>query len=119
MLAGYGMLAFRDPFGIRPLVYGSRVHKGAIEYMFASESVALDALGFQVIADVAPGEAIYLDMQGNLHKQQCAAKPQLSPCIFEFVYLARPDSVIDDISVYKVRLRMGEKLGEKILFSST
>lgn len=115
LIAGQGLVAFRDPFGIRPLIYGSRQNKGITEYMFASESVALDALGFTIIADIAPGEAVFVDLHGQLHTQQCAKRPQLSPCIFEFVYMARPDSVIDKISVHKVRLRMGEQLGEKIL----
>jgi amidophosphoribosyltransferase len=116
MIAGYGLLAFRDPLGIRPLIYGERqMASGEKEYMVASESVALDALGFKVVADLGAGEALYIDLKGKVHRQQCHAKPQLSPCIFEFVYLARPDSVIDGVSVHKVRLRMGEKLGEKIL----
>ena len=115
IIADYGLVAFRDPFGIRPLIYGKRQIQGKVEYMFASESVALDALGFDIMADVAPGEAVYVDRQGHLHQQQCTPLPQLSPCMFEFVYMARPDSVIDNISVHKVRLRMGEQLGEKIL----
>ncbi len=115
MIVGYGIVAFRDPYGIRPLVYGKRNTEEGTGYMVASESVALDALGFEVINDVAPGEALYITSSGQLFKQQCADKPQLSPCLFEFVYLARPDSVIDKISVHKVRLRMGERLGEKIL----
>jgi len=114
MIAGYGLLAFRDPFGIRPLVVGSsRTEKGD-EYLVASESVALDVLGFKLVRDVAPGEAIFIDMDGNFFSKQCAAHPSLNPCIFEFVYLARPDSVIDGISVYETRLRMGESLAEKI-----
>lgn len=116
MIAGHGLLAIRDPHGIRPLVYGQRKAKnGKTEYMIASESIALDALGYQLIADVLPGEAVFIDLQGNLQKQQCVDKPEYSPCIFEFVYLARPDSIIDGISVHKVRLAMGEKLAEKIL----
>ncbi|MBX9704869.1 MAG: amidophosphoribosyltransferase, partial [Gammaproteobacteria bacterium] len=115
IIADYGVVAFRDPHGIRPLIYGKRNTEQGTEYMFASESVALDALGFEVIADVAPGEAVFVDLQGRLHQQQCADNPQLNPCIFEFVYLARPDSTIDKVLVYKVRLRMGERLAEKIL----
>jgi len=114
MLARYGVVAFRDPHGIRPLVYGKRTTDKGTEYMIASESVALDVLGFELIDDVAPGEAIYIDIKGNLHAQQCADNPQLTPCIFEHVYFARPDSIMDGISVYKTRLRQGEKLAAKI-----
>jgi amidophosphoribosyltransferase len=116
MINGLGMLAFRDPNGIRPLVYGKRVDdKGNIEYMVASESVALDVIGFELIDDVAPGEAVYIDAEGKLHVQQCAESTAKTPCIFEFVYFARPDSIIDGISVYKARLRMGDSLADKIL----
>ena len=115
MIASYGMVAFRDPNGIRPLVYGQRETENGIEYMAASESVAMDVLGFTLIRDLAPGEALYVDEQGELHLQQCAENPSLTPCIFEHVYFARPDSILDEISVYKCRLRMGEKLAEKIL----
>ncbi len=115
MIASYGMVAFRDPNGIRPLVYGQRETDNGIEYMVASESVAMDVLGFTLVRDLAPGEALYVDEQGELHLQQCAENPSLSPCIFEQVYFARPDSIIDKISVYKCRLRMGEKLADKIL----
>tara|TARA_R110000868_G_scaffold410505_4_gene698883 strand:+ start:127465 stop:128973 length:1509 start_codon:yes stop_codon:yes gene_type:complete len=114
IITGYGLVAFRDPFGIRPLVYGKRETETGTDYMVASESVALDTLGFSGITDVAPGEAVYVTLDGQLHVQQCASQPQLSPCIFEHVYLARPDSFIDKISVYKVRLKMGEKLAHKI-----
>ena len=116
MINGLGMLAFRDPNGIRPLVYGKRVdNMGNIEYMVASESVALDVIGFELIDDVAPGEAVYIDADGDLHIQQCAESTAKTPCIFEFVYFARPDSIIDGISVYKARLRMGDSLADKIL----
>ncbi len=114
MVAGYGVLAFRDPFGIRPLIVGYNETGAGTEYMVASESVAIDALGFRVLRDVAPGEAVFIDEEGSFHSQQCAAKPSLNPCIFEYVYLARPDSLIDGASVYEARLNMGEKLAEKI-----
>ena len=115
MITGFGILAFRDPFGIRPVVVGKRTSSLGTEYMVASESVALDVLGFELIRDIKPGEAVFIDKKGTFHIQQCAKNPIHSPCIFEYVYLARPDSIIDDISVYKSRLRMGEKLAEKIL----
>ncbi|HEX9672770.1 MAG TPA: amidophosphoribosyltransferase, partial [Burkholderiales bacterium] len=114
MIAGYGLLVFRDAHGIRPLVFGRAESEQGTEYMVASESVALDSLGFQVVRDVAPGEAIFIDQDGHFHSRQCAAEVSLNPCIFEFVYLARPDSVIDGISVYETRLRMGVSLAEKI-----
>jgi amidophosphoribosyltransferase len=114
MIAGYGLLAFRDAHGIRPLVIGRAETDQGYEYMVASESVALDALGFQVVRDVAPGEAIFIDQDGTFYNYQCVPNATLNPCIFEFVYLARPDSVIDGISVYETRLRMGESLAEKI-----
>ncbi len=115
MLTGKGVLGFRDPCGIRPIVYGKRETDTGTEYMVASESVALQASGFDLIADLKPGEAIYIDNEGNIYLKQCAQSPRLNPCIFEHVYLARPDSIIDDIYVYKARLRMGVKLGRKIL----
>jgi amidophosphoribosyltransferase len=114
MIAGYGVLAFRDPYGIRPLVFGRMETSQGPEYLIASESVALDTLGYHLVRDVAPGEAIFMDLDGNFYNQQCADRPSLNPCIFEFVYLARPDSVIDGISVYETRLRMGESLADKI-----
>ena len=115
MITGYGILAFRDPHGIRPVCYGRRDTPQGPEYMIASESVALSGLGFHLERDLAPGEAIYITADGEVHTRQCADNPVLQPCIFEHVYLARPDSIIDGISVYKARLRMGEKLAEKIL----
>jgi amidophosphoribosyltransferase len=114
MIAGYGVLAFRDPFGIRPLVFGSAESDRGTEYLVASESVALTAFGFKLVRDVAPGEAIFIDQGGHFHSRQCAAKPALYPCIFEYVYLARPDSVMDGISVYESRLHMGRQLAAKI-----
>ena len=114
MIANYGMLAFRDPYGIRPLVIGKAQTEKGVEYVVASESVALDVLGFELVRDVAPGEAVFIDLDGHFYSRQCAENPVLSPCIFEYVYLARPDSVIDDVSVYQTRLHMGESLAEKI-----
>ncbi len=114
LIAGYGLLAFRDPYGIRPLVIGTNETEKGTEYLLASESVALDTLGFRVLRDVAPGEAVFVDMAHQLHSRQCAQNPVLSPCIFEYVYLARPDSVIDGVSVYETRLRMGEQLADKV-----
>ncbi|MBT8144775.1 MAG: amidophosphoribosyltransferase [Gammaproteobacteria bacterium] len=115
MIVGGGMVAFRDPHGIRPLVIGRRETKAGIEYMVASESVALDILGFELMRDVAPGEAVFVNHAGQLYTQHCAPAKPYTPCIFEYVYFARPDSIIDKISVYKARLRMGEKLAEQIL----
>lgn len=114
MIAGYGLLAFRDAYGIRPLVIGSYESEQGTEYLIASESVALDTLGFKFLRDVAPGEAIFIDFDGNFHSRQCSENPVLNPCIFEYVYLARPDSVMDGISVYEARLNMGQSLAEKI-----
>ena len=114
MISGYGVLAFRDPYGIRPAVIGYKETDGGTEYMVASESVAIDSLGFEVLRDVAPGEAVLLDEDGDFYSQQCAPRTSLNPCIFEYVYLARPDSLIDGASVYEARLTMGEKLAEKI-----
>jgi amidophosphoribosyltransferase len=115
MINGYGMVGFRDPNGIRPIVYGRRETRQGTEYMIASESAALDVLGFSQIHDIAPGEAVYVDMGGRLHKRRCADNPNLVPCIFEYVYFARPDSIMNGISVYKSRLHMGRKLADKIL----
>ena len=114
MIAGHGVLAFRDPYGIRPVVIGYHDTPDGREYMVASESVAVEAMGFRVLRDIAPGEAVYIEHTGGFHSQQCAEKPSLNPCIFEYVYLARPDSLIDGASVYEARLHMGEKLVEKI-----
>jgi amidophosphoribosyltransferase len=112
LIAGHGLLAFRDPFGIRPLCIG-RNAEGA--FMVASESVALEGAGFVFERDVAPGEAVFVTLDGQLHSQQCADAPQHYPCVFEFVYLARPDSVLDGISVYQARLNMGETLAKRVI----
>ncbi len=114
LVLGYGVLAFRDRHGVRPLVLGERRTASGMEYAVASESVALDILGFRLLRDVAPGEAVLLTLDGKLFTRQCVEPGVHAPCIFEYVYLARPDSMIEDVSVYKARLRMGEKLGEKI-----
>lgn len=114
MVTGYGVVGFRDPHGIRPVVYGERQTAKGKEYMIASESVALDSADFTILGDIAPGEAIYIGVEGDIHRRQCAQNPELTPCIFEHVYFARPDTIIDGISVYKARLRMGEKLADKI-----
>ena len=115
LIVGYGILAFRDPFGIRPLVYGKRETDQGPEHLIASESVALDVLGYELVRDIEPGEALFADLDGRVHARQCADTPRHVPCIFEHVYMARPDSIIDGISVYRTRLRMGEKLARKIL----
>ncbi len=116
LISGFGLVAFRDPNGIRPLVVGQRDRKsGATEYMVASESVALDVLGFKLLGDVLPGEAICVTQTGELHREQCADEPKLTPCIFEHVYFARPDSLMDSISVYKTRMRQGAALARKIV----
>ena len=115
MITGYGVLAFRDPNGIRPVCYGKRETEKGVEYMISSESVALQALGFTLERDIAPGEAVYIENDGTLHTQQCAENPSLHPCIFEHVYFARPDSILDKISVYKARLKMGEMLAKKVM----
>src|SRR5258705_1739241 len=115
MIIGHGILGFRDPNGIRPLVLGERRTPRGTEWMLASESVALDSLSFRFVRDVAPGEAVFIDEQGRLHTQQCVATLRHTPCIFEYVYFARPDSKIDNISVYRARMRMGDRLADKIL----
>ncbi|WP_075187996.1 amidophosphoribosyltransferase [Teredinibacter haidensis] len=115
MIANYGVFAFRDPNGIRPLVYGYRDTDNGREYLIASESVALDVLGYTLVRDVAPGECVYITVTGELYTHQCVKKSGYAPCIFEHVYFARPDSIMDGVSVYKARLRQGEKLAEKIL----
>ncbi|TVT32866.1 amidophosphoribosyltransferase [Marinobacter vinifirmus] len=116
MITGYGIVGFRDPNGIRPACYGVRENEnGQKEYMIASESVALNAAGFTMVRDIAPGEAVYIETDGTLYSEQCAEAPKLYPCIFEHVYFARPDSIMDRVSVYKARLRMGEVLADKVL----
>jgi amidophosphoribosyltransferase len=115
MIVGHGVLGFRDPNGIRPLVLGQRDTPKGPEWMLASESVALDILSFRLVRDIAPGEAVFIDEQGRLHSQQCVASVRHTPCIFEYVYFARPDSIIDNISVYRARMRMGDRLAAKIL----
>jgi amidophosphoribosyltransferase len=114
MIAGFGLLAFRDPNGIRPLVFGTQVTSTGQDWMVASESVTLEASGFQVQGDVAPGEALLITLDGQIHNRLCAQQTSFTPCIFEYVYFARPDSVIDGASVYETRLSMGEYLADKI-----
>ncbi|RZQ56413.1 amidophosphoribosyltransferase [Pseudidiomarina tainanensis] len=114
MIIGHGIVAFRDPWGIRPLVLGMRETANGNEYIVASESVAVDGTGFKYVRDVEPGEAIYISEDGELFSRQCADNPQHCPCIFEYVYFARPDSFIDKVSVYASRVNMGRKLGEKV-----
>ncbi|MGM0784833.1 MAG: amidophosphoribosyltransferase [Pseudomonadota bacterium] len=114
MINGVGLVAFRDPHGIRPVVFGTRDEGSGQDVMIASESVALDVGGFELHRDLAPGEAIFVDMEGHIHTQQCADAPRLVPCIFEHVYLARPDSILDGAYVYGTRMQMGRKLGDLI-----
>jgi amidophosphoribosyltransferase len=113
-ISGYGLLAFRDPNGIRPLCIGKHDGENGVEWMVASESVALEGSGFHFVRDVAPGEAVFIDLDGNFAARQCAENPRLVPCIFEYVYFARPDSLMDGVSVYDARLRMGEYLADKV-----
>ncbi len=119
LIAGYGLLAFRDPYGIRPLVYGvadlPAADGGGQEIMIASETVALEFTGHRTVRDVAPGEALFIDLQGRVHTEQCAESPTLHPCMFEYVYLARPDSVIDGIPVYQARLNLGDTLAQRVI----
>jgi amidophosphoribosyltransferase len=115
LIAGHGLLAFRDPFGIRPLCFGESVSSADGAVMVASESVAIEGTGHKVTRDVAPGEAIFIDLQGRIHAQQCAENPSLNPCMFEFVYLARPDSIMDGVSVYQARLNLGETLAQRVI----
>ncbi|MEM7196142.1 MAG: amidophosphoribosyltransferase [Pseudomonadota bacterium] len=114
MIVGVGLIAFRDACGIRPLVYGTHSGEQGLSHMFASESVAMDVIGFDLQRDVQPGEVIFVDMDGQVHSKICADQPLHSPCIFEYVYLARPDSIIDQIPVYQTRMEMGKKLGQKL-----
>ena len=115
LIAGHGLLALRDPFGIRPLVLGQAMVDGQPEVVVASESVALEGTGHKLLRDVAPGEAVFIDMAGTVHAQQCTDSPSLHPCMFEYVYLARPDSVMDGISVYQARLNLGESLAQRVI----
>ena len=115
LIAGHGLLAFRDPFGIRPLILGTRkAPDGSYEWVVSSESLVLENGEFEVVRDVMPGEAVFIDLDGHLHTKQCAEAPQLVPCSFEYVYLARPDSIMNGISVYEARLRMGDRLADTI-----
>ena len=115
LICGHGLLGFRDPYGIRPMVLGCRENSRGMEYALASESVALDVLGFDLMRDLEPGESVFITLDGQLHTHVSPHQKQLTPCIFEYVYFARPDSMLDDISVYKARLRMGQALARKIL----
>ncbi|MCU0967234.1 MAG: amidophosphoribosyltransferase [Rubrivivax sp.] len=115
LVAGHGLLAFRDPFGIRPLALGEGTVDGVHEVMLASESVAIEGTGHRFVRDVAPGEAVFVDLDGRVHARQCAERPALHPCMFEYVYLARPDSVLDGISVYHARLNLGEALAQRVI----
>lgn len=115
MITGRGIVAFRDPHGIRPVAFGKRQTDKGIEHVVASESVAIDSLGFEMVRDIEPGEAVFINNDGQLSSRQCAENPELTPCIFEHVYFARPDSIIDGVSVYKARLRMGDYLAKTIL----
>ncbi|WP_223171993.1 amidophosphoribosyltransferase [Microbacterium sp. NIBRBAC000506063] len=115
LIAGYGLLAFRDPYGIRPLILGTRRGEdGTYEWVVSSESLVLENGGFEVVRDVDPGEAVFIDLDGHLHTRQCAKDPQLAPCSFEYVYLARPDSIMNGVAVYESRLRMGDRLAATI-----
>lgn len=114
MICGVGMLAFRDPNGIRPLVYGVKEGENGRQYMIASESVALDVLGYELVRDVKPGEVIFIDQDNKLHAQECSEEAILTPCLFEFVYFARPDSIIENVYVQKARMRMGNRLAKKV-----
>lgn len=114
MIAGYGIIGIRDPHGIRPLIMGRRKNPAGYDYMFSSESVVLESLGFTDFEDVKPGEAVIITQGGNVSRRQLVTEKEITPCIFEFVYFARQDSIMDGISIYKARLSMGEALAEKV-----
>jgi len=114
MITRDGIVGFRDPYGIRPLVYGKRETEQGTDYMLASESVALVTQGYEIVRDIKPGEAVYITKEGEVHTKQCACHPKYNSCIFEYVYFARPDSVIDNVFVHKARMRMGHNLAEKV-----
>ncbi|MCY3768301.1 MAG: amidophosphoribosyltransferase [Gammaproteobacteria bacterium] len=114
MVVGVGLMAFRDPCGIRPLVYGTKKEASGLSHIFASESVALDVLSYRLVGDIQPGEAVFVDLDSKVHRAVCAERTDNFPCIFEYVYLARPDSIIDEIPVYQTRIHMGQRLGQKL-----
>ena len=115
MVVGHGIVAFRDKYGIRPLVYGTSTKEGKTAHVFASESIAIDTLKFTLVGDVNPGEVVFIDNKQQAHRHQCVVDAALRPCVFEYVYLSRPDSIINGVSVYKARRNMGARLGQNIV----